>query len=186
MRITLLFFSIIVLMLVGVATAADDESMEIMPKIAEIPYEPNYTTYYITISDIFNTTATHEINATVVGGGAGWSPDHLRFRFTNSSGASSGWLKSGEKWNWGTPGEIPASHTGSAEMLKMDVQALSSAPLGCNYTIEVWDVGGMLTGIRETASGTVIGKTIPEFATIAIPLCIALLCALFFMRKQKH
>lgn len=184
MRIALLFFSIIVLMLVGVATAADDESMEIMPKIAEIPYEPNYTTYYITISDIINTTATHEINATVVGGGAGWSPDYLRFRFTNSSGASSGWLKSGEKWNWGTPS--PASHTGSVEMLKMDVQALSSAPLGCNYTIEVWDVGGMLPGIRETASGTVVGKTIPEFATIAIPLWIALLCALFFMRKQKH
>ena len=77
---------------------------------------------------------------------------------------------------------IPASHTGSAEMLKMDVQALSSAPLGCNYTIE----GGMLTGIRETASGTVVGKTIPEFATIAIPFWIALLCALFFMRKQRY
>jgi len=106
MRIALLFVSIIVLMLVGVATAGN-ESMEIMPKIAEIPYEPNYTTYYITISDIINTTATHEINATVVGGGAGWSPDHLRFRFTNSSGASSGWLKSGEKWNWGTPGGFP-------------------------------------------------------------------------------
>jgi len=86
----------------------------------------------------------------------------------------------------GDTGGIPASHTGSVEMLKMDVQALSSAPLGCNYTIEVWDVGGMLPGIRETASGTVVGKTIPEFATIAIPLGIALLCALFFMRKRKH
>jgi len=80
----------------------------------------------------------------------------------------------------GDTGGIPASHTGR------DVQALSSAPLGCNYTIEVWDVGGMLPGIRETASGTVVGKTIPEFATIAIPLGIALLCALFFMRKRKH
>ena len=166
-------------MLMGTATA-EDESMEITPTSATIPYDPSYFSYSVRIYNISNTTATHEINATVIGGDPGWSADHLRFRFTNETDADSGWITSGTNWNWGTP------LTGDDENLRMDVKAVSGAPQGCNYTIKVTDVGGKIWGAAETTWGTVVGTSIPEFATIAIPVAIALLGAFFFMRRRKE
>jgi len=171
-------------MLVGTATAedtAEDENMEITPPSATIPYDPSCASYSVYIYEIYNTTATHEINATVIGGDPGWSADHLRFRFTNETGANSGWITSGTNWNWGTP------QTGDDENLTMDVMAVSGAPQGCNYTIEVTDVGGEICVGTETAWGTVVGTSIPEFATIAIPVVAVLGLFLFYnYRKRKE
>lgn len=144
-----------------------------------IPYDPNYVTYNVNISGIGNTTATHNINATVIGGDVGWSADHLEFRFTNETSTSSSWITSGIDWNWGTPQD------GDDENLTMDVRAVSGASPNCGYTIKVTDVGGELMNASETANGTVTGTSIPEFATIAIPVAIALLGALLFMRRRK-
>ena len=166
-------------MLVGTATAGDDENMEITPSSAPIPYDPNYVSYSVYIYEIYNTTATHEINATVIGGDPGWSADHLRFRFTNETGADSGWITSGTNWNWGTP------QTGDDENLTMDVMAVSGAPQGCNYTIEVTDVGGEICVGTETAWGTVWGTSIPEFATIAIPVVAVLGLFLFYSHRKR-
>jgi len=163
----------------GIASAECPELIHIEPSSAIIPYDPGFVTYSVSVYNITNTTATHEIKATVTGWGSG-SADDLRFRFTNETGASSGWLSSGESWNWGTP------QTGRDENLMMDVKAVSSAPPNNEYLIKVNDTGGEYSGGSEKASGTTMGTSIPEFATIAIPVAIALIGAFFFMRRRKE
>jgi len=164
----------------GIASAECPELIDIEPSSAIILYDPEFVTYSVDVYNITNTTATHEINATVIGWGSG-SADDLRFRFTNETGASSGWLSSGESWNWGTPQSGP-----NYEKLTMDVKAVSSAPPNNEYLIEVNDIGGEYSGGSEKASGTTMGTSIPEFATVAIPVAIALIGAFFFMRRRKE
>jgi len=168
---------VIVVMAIGTVSAGD-ELISISPDSQTILYDPDHVTYDIKVYKILNTSATHEIKATVTGWGSG-SADDLRFRFTNETGASSGWLSSGESWNWGTP------QTGRDENLSMDVKAVSGAPPNNAYLIEVKDKGGMIAGASESASGTTTGTSIPEFTTIAIPVGIALLSAMFFLNRAK-
>ena len=57
-----------------------NSELSISPDSAAILYDPNYVTYDIKVYEILNTSATHEIKATVTGWGSG-SADDLRFRF---------------------------------------------------------------------------------------------------------
>jgi hypothetical protein len=147
------------------------ENMDIDPSYQQIPYADEFATYYVKIYSIQEAGIEHtiEVNMRVWGSGR---KDDLEFQFTNSAGVSSAWLESGGKWNWGVP-------TGNEETIKMRVRAKLGAPENNNYRFFVRD----LSGAGESAGATVIGNSIPEFTTVAVPVGIALLFAMLYFRK---
>jgi len=158
---------------------ANAESLVVSPGNQTVPYVPDFATYTLHITGIVNTTASHNISTTIYTNPPGSSKD-IEFRFENpQTGAYSGWMMSGEKWNWGTP-------FGDAQILKMYVRAKSSAPRNHGYTLWIEDRGGDIYGATEFAVATSVGETIPEFQAIAIPLSISLFLALLFFRKKTE
>ena len=86
---------------------ANAESLVVSPGNQTVPYGPDFATYTLHITGIVNTTASHNISTTIYTNPPGSSAD-IEFRFENpKTGAYSGWMISGEKWNWGTPGGFP-------------------------------------------------------------------------------
>ena len=160
----------IVVTLVVLVNGVSAENMGVFPIHQNIPYAENFATYTVRIYDI-SQISEHTINATIKVWGSGADTD-LLFKFENST-ASSGWLGSGDDWNWGTP-------TGSEETIKMYVKAKLTAPQNNNYRFIIQD----LSGASESAGATVAGSSIPEFPTIAIPTSIALLFVVFYWRKR--
>ena len=158
--------------------AAGDENLYVEPGPKTIPYCPDSVTYDVRVYDILNLTADHCIKATIRDSDR---YTHLMFKFTNETGATSGWIESGVYWNWGKP------NSGNDENLSLEVCANSSAPQNTGYLFEVFDTGGTIFAGPETASGTTMGTTIPEFATIAIPVAAILGLVLFYnYRKRKE
>jgi len=161
--------------LVGMASA---ESMGVSPKNLTILYAPEFATYTVSITGISNTSASHNISATIKGAEPPGTTTDLEFSFSNpTTGASSGWMESGGIWNWGTP-------SGDSQTLYMHVRAKSTAPQGNGYLLLIEDKGGDLFGATEEAGATTVGYSIPEFTTVAIPLGIALLFAVLFFKRK--
>lgn len=148
------------------------ENMNIDPSYQQIPYADEFATYDVRVYDI-QKPGEHTIKASIKVWGSGGSNTDLQFKFTNSAGVSSVWLESEDTWEWGTP-------TGNEETIKMHVRATSGAPENNEYRLFVED----MSGASESAAATIIGHSIPEFTTLAVPVGIALLFAMLYFRKR--
>ena len=173
-------------MVVGVAAAAPSQ-MRIEPQDATIPYDPDFVTYTVDVYDIYEPDIERRVIVTV-DNCPGGDPMDLRFMFTNRSdtGVSSPWLSHGDTWNWGKPqGSHPTSGYGY-ENLTMKVKAVSG-PEGTKYLINLTDRSFSPSeyGDHDTADGTTWATSIPEFATIAIPVA-TILGLLFFFNHRKR
>ena len=156
--------------LVVLVSGVSAENMDIDPSYQQIPYAGEFATYGVRIYDIHQ-PGEHTIKVSTRAWGLG-EKDDLEFKFERGT-ASSGWLESGNAWNWGTPTE-------NEETIEMHVRAKSGAPENNNYRLFVED----LSGASESAAATVIGHSIPEFTTLAVPVGIALLFAMLYFRKR--
>jgi hypothetical protein len=172
--ITALSLTVVMLVAMTGIAAANPENLYVEPGPKDIPYSPNSVTFDVRVYDIEDTTVTHDIKATVYYTGAGGSVSDLQFKFTDEEGLTSGWKESGGTWNWGTP------VSGNDEKLILEVRAKSTAPPNTLYRFELIDCSQV-----ERSSGTTRGTTIPEFATIAIPVAAILGLVLFF-NHRKH
>jgi hypothetical protein len=171
-------------MVVGVATAAP-AMVKITPQHADIPYDPGYVTYNVDVYEIFDPGEDRAIVANVFSGPTGMTT-HLKFRFTNSLAANSGWIKPGKSWNWGKPQHTYEEYdmTLGYENLTMDVKALTIAPGNSKYGLQVVDIDP--GSWDDKAEGTTYGSSIPEFTTIAGPVGAIMGLFLFFNYRKRR
>jgi hypothetical protein len=103
------------------------------------------------------------------------------FRFSHAASATqSSWLSSGSGNSWTWSDDCPNSVTDSLTVDVMDTGLATDAV----YQFTVHDSFPYGTG-TDSASGTVYAHSIPEFATLAIPV-VALLGLVFFMRRKEQ
>ena len=168
----------------GLAVASP-ESIGVSPgnqplDLNQNPSSGTYSTYSIAVSDIQPLSGgnTHTIKATttLIVSGAGNLND-LMFRFNHAGEAPSTWLLSGNTYTWTDGG-------GTTDSLTLDVMNTGSAE-NTKYQFKVYDSHPIGAG-SDTGEGTVYGtSSIPEFATIAIPVAAILGLVLFF-NHRKH
>ena len=186
MLIKIGILAIVLAMMVGLANASPAQ-VKITPENAMIPYEPNYVSYSVDVYDVYDAGEERGIIATVASGPSG-KEGHLKFKFTNSTGATSGWITPGTSWKWGKPQNTHACIDGDDnicgyENLTMDVMAVSTAPPDVEYGLKVEDFS---YGTWDDAFGSTYGTSVPEFATVAIPVATVLGLLFFFnYRKQR-
>ena len=174
-------------MLVAMTGIAVAESIGIVPVIQPLqpdqsPPDGGYSTYTVSVTGISYAAGgnDHTIKAVTTAVAGGGSLDDLRFNFTHGT-SNSGWINSSDTWAWNDGGYTPAS-------LILDVMDTSSVGVGdVTYQFKVYDSYNLPSfSISDTASGTAYGTgSIPEFATIAIPVA-SILGLLFFFNHRKH
>ena len=119
---------------------------------------------------------SHTISATTTWAGDGGSTDDLQYRFTKELEQSK-WLSSDGTFQW-TDNTDPDSVT-------LEIKASGYSSVGSKYNIRIddsWDRG---SGRLDVGGCTIRVETIPEFATIAVPVA-AILGLLFFFNQCKH
>jgi hypothetical protein len=120
---------------------------------------------------------SHTISATTTWGGDGGFTDDLQYRFTGETGVPSNWLSSGGTVEW--------TDNSDPDFVTLEIKALGPSPAGSKYNIRIddsWDRG---SGRLDIGGCTIRVETIPEFATIAVPVA-AILGLLFFFNQRRH
>jgi hypothetical protein len=171
---------IIAAAMTGIA-AADPQSVEpVSGYNYDIPTDGTPVTVTLKIGGYFpDWTAgqIHTIKAIMA-----WAPPghigDLRYRFTNETGdEQSGWLKSGELFDW--------TDNSDPDYVTLEIKAVGNPPTGINYDIRVDDEWTSPAGGVDFGACTIQGESIPEFATIAIPVA-SILGLLFYFNHRKH
>ena len=163
-----------VVMIAAMTGIAAAENMGISaPSPSEVTPGGPAISYTITMDDFIDTSNAHTIYATVVSGTA----TDLQFQFEWGA-SSSGWLDSGSThvWTWGPPSSDPDTLT-----LNVKAVATPTDSVGTTYIFKVYDSDGAYDDAHATTKST----SIPEFATIAIPVA-SILGLLFFFNHRKH
>ncbi len=168
----------VMMALTGIAAADEptDEHISISPLgTLPIAFSPSYTTTTVTIANIFDLASTHTIVATTLGAAAPGTVADLEYSWDGGST----WIGSGTGFGWGPAGTSPQS-------LTLLIRAKPGSPTNNYYDIKIDDIGGSLpAGSAETDALTTAGQTIPEFATVAIPIA-AVLGLVFFFQQRKN
>ena len=151
---------VVVAMSAGMAAAAQ---MAVTDPIDLVPGQYVGTT--ATISSINDATAGRTLVVTVVAGTA----TDLTFKVGNQPATNGGIT-------------YPYTPTGSTHDIQVEIQVCDTSSSGTEYELYYKDFE---SGAGDTASATVYGTSIPEFATIAIPV-VALLGLVLFMRRKKE
>ncbi|MFQ6119659.1 MAG: hypothetical protein ACE5KE_07215 [Methanosarcinales archaeon] len=161
----------------GTGPGEPTDQMEIHPNITEggraIPINGSPSEIYtIRIYNISNTESDHSIRANTYYADKGGD---LEYKFYNATD-NSDWLSSGEKWNWGSPGNTEYT-------LKLEVRIKNPpGPMDAVYKFEISDNGGS----SAISRGYTDGSSIPEFTNMAIPIVSVLLIGfLMYYWKQK-
>ena len=169
-RKTLRMSMIALLVVVGMTGMAAAENMYITaPSPAEMLPGGGAISYTVTLNAFDDMANPHNITSTIIDP---TGSNDLQFEFV-WSGTSSGWLESGDSYNWGPP-------LGSSDSIMMNVKAKTATLTDQTYRFKVEDSDG---GWGES-SATTKADTIPEFATLAIPV-VALLGLVLYMRRKK-
>ena len=119
---------------------------------------------------------SHTISATTTWAGDGGSTNDLQYKFTKELDQSR-WLSSGEAFQW--------TDNSDPDFVTLEIKASKSSPVGSKYNIQIddsWDRG---SGRLDIGGCTIRVETIPEFATIAVPVT-AILGLLFFFNQRRH
>ena len=179
--ITALSLTVVMLAAMAGIAAANPENVVVTPAnqqldLGQTPTSGTFTTYNIAVSQIKVGGNTHTIygNTTLIVAGAGSLGD-LMFRFNHGT-AQSGWLSNTQTWTWTDGGS-------DTDSLTVDVMNTGSAP-DTEYQFRVYDSYPIGTGY-DSAHGTTYGTSIPEFATIAIPVAAILGLVLFFNHRKR-
>lgn len=176
-KIVMITAALAVMMAMTGIAAANPESLTVVsgPAPVLIPYSDPGSVRTINITLITNLTEEHLIKGTILN--AGVFSDDLLFKFSNGSDTSS-WLESGTNWNWGVP-------SNNYQIITMWVKAKPEALQNQLYGINIYDAGGTNGGILEDSQATEFQTSIPEFATVAIPIA-AVLGLVFFFQQRKN
>ncbi|MDD5616171.1 MAG: PEF-CTERM sorting domain-containing protein [Candidatus Methanoperedens sp.] len=183
-KIVMITAALAVMMAMTGIAAANPESVVVSP--ADQDLQPSqslpggsFATYNIAVSLIIANVSsgnTHTINATTTGVVGGGTTADLMYRF-HFGALSSTWLSSGVSWTW-------TDSKGTSDSLTVDVMDTGSA-LNTKYQFKVYDIYTTNTGLSDDARATVYGTSIPEFATVAIPIA-AVLGLVFFFQQRKN
>ena len=187
--ITALALTVVMLMVMAGLAAASDEFITITPLHADnVPIDGSTYTYAVNITT--NAAGDHylEINT---------SSAEIEARIKGPTGSSDGTGYTSNTSAWTTTSTTSviwsatnASSSGTTYYFDLEVRAASPpAPEGLYFTVNVHDNEGTtyqkLGAVEEVAEGTCHGTTVPEFATIAIPVA-AILGLLFFYSHRKR
>jgi hypothetical protein len=183
--ITVLSLTVVMLVaMTGIAAACpeyifaspDNQALD----LGQSPPDGTFSSYSVAVTTIQPKLGgnTHTIKATttLIVSGTGGALTDLRFNFTHGA-SSSGWLTSGTSWTWIDGGDTSDSltldvmNTGTAPDIKYQFRLDDSYPIGDGF---------------DTAQGTSYGTSIPEFATIAIPVAAILGLVLFFNHRKRR
>ena len=171
---------IIAAAMTGIA-AADPQSVEPESGVYDydIPTDGTPVTVKLEISGyIGDWTAgqTHTISATTTWATTDDHINDLQYRFTGG-GVLSDWLSSGGTFQW-TDDTDP-------DYVTLEIRAEGNPPTHIEYNIRVDDEWTSPASGVDFGACTIYGESIPEFATIAIPVA-SILGLLFYFNHRKH
>ena len=175
--ITALSLTVVMLAAMTGIAAADPAEMDVDPNQFQLTPGGDNVTVSACVHSIYDPTHPRTFKAEVLDGGATTgSPFDITFYIQDEFGI------------WSGPGisSLMHSYTPGTGNSEVDLTVYVKAATGTEnnvYEIKFIDVQ---SGNSDEARATVYGTAIPEFATLAIPMAIAILSGLFFLNHRKR
>ena len=136
----------------------------------------DFTRFDLCVSEFLNDAGTqHKLTTTITPGAGGGSVSDIQVEYKES-----GEPQAQGPYMWGQDAGKDGSDT-----LELYISATAAAPVDAQYSVTIMDTVSGSSYIFSLDAATISVTTVPEFATIALPVG-AILGLLFFFNHRKR